>query len=300
MKELEPKGKSAGFRFEMANALWAQQGLSVIGDFQRLIQRDYRGTVKNVDFEHAPQAARESINRWVAEITRDKIKELLRSEDITPSTRLMLTNAAYFKAGWSHHFDPKDTKVEDFQIAQGKAVKASMMHLTDGQFNYQKNDEFQLLQLPYQNTHVSLLVIVPEKRGQLAALESRLTPAKLEAALSALSRYKVDLALPRFRFEFRSALVHHLKTMGLSLPFSSGAEFSGISPAAFLISAVIHQATIHVDEEGTEAAAATAVRFNESRLPRLVFRAEEPFLFLLHDADTGAVLFFGRAANPKW
>jgi serpin B len=297
MREMQPKGQNPPYRLEVANGLWTQQGFPIMKEFQDLVGKHYGAGLTSLNFQHDAKGARQTINHWVAERTHNKINNFLAPEDVKAETRLILTNAAYFKASWLQPFDKNQTKQEDFEVAPGRTVKVPMMHLSKGRFNYHTGNDFQILEMPYKDNRLDLVILLPTNRGQLADLEKGLTAVKVEASLSRLTVNEGDVALPSFKVEFRTKLRDDLQALGMSLPFSDVADFSGIN-GSFRISKVVHQAMINVDEQGTEAAAATAVIGNVSAVRRrFSFRADHPFLFLLRDKRTGAILFLGRVTE---
>lgn len=291
------------YQLNIANALWGQQGLGYRPEFLRLTETYYRAGLHQVDFGRHHEIARETINSWVEEQTKDKIKDLIGPRDITPATDLVLTNAIYFKGTWSNPFPKLATKDEDFTTTEDKRFPVPMMHQS-GSFNCFEADSIQALELPYEGNTLSMVVLLPRKVNGLGDLETGLTASKLDGWLARLSRQPVQVALPRFKLECGFELAGALTSLGMSLAFSPEADFSGITEDRKLfISAVIHKAFADVNEEGTEAAAATAVMMLRSMAkvsrPPVVFRADHPFLFLIRDVRSGSILFLGRVTNPK-
>jgi serine protease inhibitor len=293
------------FELSVANALWGQKGLSYRPEFLKLTERCYRAGMHPVDFAGDPEAARTLINSWVEERTHDKIKDLLGSSDVSRDTDLILTNAIYFKGAWTVPFNKFATKDEDF-LSESKPVPVPMMHVT-GQFGYLEDTTggLQALSLPYAGKTLSMVVLLPRKADGLAGLESSLTSKKLDGWLTQLANQRVDVALPRFKLEYGMSLSQILASMGMPKAFTTGADFSGMTTDRRLyISAVIHKAFADVNEEGTEAAAATGVVMTRAMAvappkPPVVFRADHPFLFLIRDEATGSILFMGRVTKPK-
>jgi serpin B len=298
IQRLQPEKDNPSYRLETANAVWPREGLPIVKAYQRLVRTHYGAEVTAVDYARDPKSARGTINRWVAERTNNKIKELLTDDEVNQKTLLVLTNAAYLKAGWLEPFPKDETKDEEFEVAPGKSVKVPMMHNTHARCNFYMGDDFQVLELPYAGERLSLVILLPSKKGRLAELENGLKAAKVEQLLSKLRVHDGKVAMPRFKTEFRRNLVEDLTAMGMPLACSEAADFSGMSKS-FAISWVVHQALISVDEEGTEAAAATGIGRILSRNPPFDFRADHPFLFLLRDKETGAILFMGRMAEFK-
>ncbi len=300
----EPDAKKRGFSLSTANALWAQKGYPWKAEYKRLVSDAYSAGLFDVDFLSAPEEARGTINTWVMKETRDKIKDLLPPGSVTRDTRLVLTNAIYFKGDWQAPFEKKATKDLPFTLADGTKVEAPLMYRV-GSYLYAENDAFQVLDLPYTGRRISMTVILPRKPDGLPAVEKDLIGGKLDAILRGL-RYEreVHVHLPRFKVEKSFALNEPLQALGMKSAFA-GADFSGMHTGGeqLDISAVIHKAFVDVNEEGTEAAAATGVVVGTTSVapPRepKYFKADRPFLFLIRDNTTGSVLFLGRLTNPK-
>jgi serpin B len=299
IREINGRGLPRDYRLNVAQALWGDTFLPVRPEFRTLIRADYGARLRPAPFHDRPEEARRQINRWVGEQTNDRIKELLHKGDIDRTTGMVLVNAIYFKAAWDKPFTKAATADEDFEAA-GKKVKAATMHQT-ASFNYAEGEGFQALELPYEGGELSMVVLLPREKDGLGKLEQSLTAAKLDACIGKLAGRQVAVALPRFKVEARFDLSEGLPAMGMRLAFSPEADFSGISTAEKLfISKVLHQAFVDVNEEGTEAAAATAVVMARGGPPErpVSFRADHPFLFLLRDNRTGSVLFLGRVTDP--
>ena len=294
----------AGYQLHVADALWAERDEAFLPDFLNLIQADYSAGIRKVDFKHAPEAVRVTINQWVAEQTADKIKDLLQPGLLTPTTRLVLTNAIYFKGDWKTQFDKAQTRQEDFHLSAAQAVKAPLMHI-QGRFSYFNGGTFQALEIPYKSGELSMIVLLPNQVDGLTALEESLTAANAQQWLGQLrGGPKVILSLPSFKATEKFSLNDALAALGMRLAFDRGeADFSPMTGKRDLcISAAIHKAYIDVNEEGTEAAAATAVVMRSMTMareqPPVVFRADHPFLFLIRDNRSGALLFMGRLTDP--
>ncbi|QDA30555.1 serpin family protein [Thermococcus indicus] len=286
-----------------ANALWVQKEYPVNGRYLWIIREFYTGDVRSVDFVKDPDGAAEEINRWAEEQTRGRIRDLIPRGALNEYTRLVITNAIYFKANWSSRFDPRDTANESFTLASGEKITAPMMHQR-ATFNYTENDELQALEMPYEGGRLSMLIILPRDNSP-SGIEGKLTPEFIRELRGSMKPEFVDVTVPKFRFEKSYSLKKPLIDMGMEKAFSDGANFSGITDAERLfISDVIHKTFISVAENGTEAAAATAVIVFAASAPReepeyKVFRADHPFLFLIIDRETGAVLFMGRLVDPR-
>jgi len=299
--DLNAAGAGGEFELAVANRLWGQKGYRFLPDFLKLLEADYGAGLEQVDFARATEAARRTINAWVEKQTRDKIKDLLTPGVLDAMTRLVLTNAIYFKGKWAEEFDKKLTRDEDFFVTPEKKVTAPLMRRT-AEFGYFDGGEMHALELAYQGDRLAMVVLLPKSKDGIEGLEAALTLNMLEGTCAGLRRRKVRVALPRFKTTAEFSLKDMLVAMGMTDVFDSGrADFSGMSGKKDLfISAVVHKAFVDTNEEGTEAAAATAVvaRMTAVAEPPPVFRADHPFLFLIRDTETGAILFLGRILDP--
>lgn len=296
------------FQLVVANALWGQKGYAFEKAFQDLVTRDYGGELHDVDFKEATEAARQTINQAVEKQTASKIKELIPQGILDKLTRLVLTNAIYFKSNWGLPFKEDNTVDAPFKLSADRQVGARMMNQTE-MFGYHETDAFQAVQLPYKGSRLSMLVVLPKKPGSegVTQVEGLLRNDKGWDDLKDLARTKVRLSLPRFKVTGMLKLPPTLKAMGMIEAFDDHkADFSGISttPPGLYISDVLHQAIVEVDEKGTEAAAATAVVMKLRAAPPkeeepVVFNADHPFLFAIRHDQSGAILFMGRVGNPK-
>jgi serpin B len=294
-----------GYQLNVANALWAQQGYTFLDDFLSLLKTDYDAGLNQVDFKGATEAARLTINQWVEQKTQDKIKDLLQPGALRPDTRLVLTNAIYFKGDWETQFDKAQTKNEDFHLSEAQTATAPLMH-REGRFNYFDGGTFQILEIPYKSMQLSMIVFLPKEAGGLSALEQSLTGSKLQQWLGKLTSVpKVIVTMPKFKMTQQFELGSTLRAMGMPQAFSGSADFSGMTGHRdFAISEVIHKAYVDVNEEGTEAAAATAVTMRALAMrapegPPPVFRADHPFVFMIRDNRSSGILFMGRMADPR-
>jgi serpin B len=299
----EQDAKKRGFTLSTANALWAQQGYPWKPEYKNLVSREYSAGLFDVDFISKTEEARGTINAWVEKETKDKIKNLLPQGTVTRDTRLVLTNAIYFKGDWQNPFKKEATKDLPFTLAGGKKVDAPLMHRVGG-YSYAETDAYQVLDMPYTGRRISMTVILPRKADGLSAIEKEATGEKFAAILKTLRMEKeVHVHLPRFKTEKSFTLNQPLQALGMKAAFQ-GADFSGMHTGGeqLDISAVLHKAFVDVNEEGTEAAAATGVVVGVTSVappptPRY-FRADRPFLFFIRDQKTGSVLFMGRVENP--
>jgi serpin B len=299
--DLQKDDKGRPYHLHVANSLWGQKAYPFAGPFLQLTRKNYRAGLKEVDFARAPEEGRQTINRWVEEQTRDKIKELLLPGDVNGLTRLILTNAIYFKAAWKTPFPRDQTRDGIFDVAPNTKPSVPMMRHPEGMFPYFSGDEFQWLELPYKGDRLSMVVLLPQKKGQLGALEKSLTAAAIQEGVNKLQVRVGEVTLPRFQAVLRIPLGEELKKMGMPLAFSRAADFSGIATGEHLsLAEVVHKAYIEVDEVGTEASAATAVVVGGTRnVHPFSFRADHPFLYLIRDTQTGSILFLGRVSDPR-
>lgn len=300
LEALEP-GEEAGYVLEVANRLWGQYDYPLKGDFLAACRVHYGGGYAPVDFVGATEEARTTINDWVADRTEDRIRDLLEPGTVDPLTCLVLTNAVYFHGLWQHAFDPVATRDAPFHTADGRAVETPFMHQS-AQLELGAAEGLRILRLPYEGGALACYVLLPDARDGLAELESRLDAETLDSWLASVTPRRVDCALPRFELTSEFDLGQTLAGMGMPTAFTAEADFTGISEIRELyISRVVHEAYVDVFEEGTEAAAATAVvikRLTAVPDPSAVFRADHPFLFLIRHEETGAVLFMGRLTDP--
>jgi len=303
VKDLNTRGEGGAYELSVANALWGQKGYGFLPKFLKLVEKHYGGRLNEVDFVTATETARQTINAWVEQQTNDKIKNLIAKGVLDSMTRLVLTNAIYFKGNWARQFKEDRTKEAPFTLADGKKVDVAMMNQT-AKFGYMETDTLQGLELPYVDNELSMIVLLPKELDGLDELEKSLTLENLSQWQSKLVKREVVVSIPKFKLTSQFSLAAVLQAMGMTDAFSSSANFSGMNGKRNLaISAVIHKAYVDVNEEGTEAAAATAVTMKltsmgpGSRPP--VFRADHPFLFLIRDNQSGDILFLGRVMNPK-
>lgn len=299
----------ADYTLSTANALWAEQTYPFLPAYISTAEQYYSAHVTNLDFKNNTEASRLIINNWVEDQTNDRIRDLLPSSALDSWTRLVITNAVYFKGTWEEQFDETQTKQDFFTVSPGTTASVQMMQRTDpdATFNYAEADLFQALEMPYAHEsgkQLSMLVILP-KGNNLAAVESSLNTLDLSDLRDSLTLERVNVFFPKFRLDTTYNLPGTLASMGMPIAFTDSADFSGMGGTLDLkISDVIHKAFIDVNEEGTEAAAATAIEMRATGaisrpVPIPVFRADHPFLFLIIDDETGSVLFIGRMINPN-
>jgi serpin B len=296
-------GKKRPYQLHVANALWGQKGYGFRKDFLSLTRTNYGAGLREVDFVRAREETRKTINAWVEKQTKDKIKELLKAAHLRPDTRLVLTNAIYFKGLWQEKFDKKATRDAPFHLTAKRKVKVPTMYKV-AMFRYATGGSFQMLDLPFAGKDMSMLVLLPKKVDGLAALEKEMTAESLSRCQKNLRYIEVKVLLPRFKVTGAFDLKDTLTALGMGLPFDRrSADFSGLTESRerFWISQVAHKAFVDVNEEGAEAAGATGVGLVPGGIaPRAVtFRADHPFVFVLRDNRSGSVLFVGRVADPR-
>ncbi|MBM3199571.1 serpin family protein [Candidatus Woesearchaeota archaeon] len=291
--------REKSYDLKTANALWVEKTYKLLSDYTKTIKKYYGGKLNNLDFKNNSEGSRTKINKWVENQTNKKIKDLLPKGSVKPATKVVLTNAVHFKGDWAKPFEEKLTKKEAFKTL-GKTVQAEMMRFKKLEhFRYLDTGDLQVLDLPYKGDELSMTVFLP-KTNSLKSLESKLNSKDISNIRGNLQMRKVDVYLPKFKFDTYCSLTPNLKELGLSTAFSSSADFSGMSGKKDLaISDVVHKAFVDVNEKGTEAAAATGVIIGvTSVVVPPMFRADHPFLFTIQENTTGTVLFFGRIIDP--
>jgi serpin B len=292
----------------IANSMWTQEGAGVLPSFAELTTQRYGATVRAVDFRREPSEARKTINEWVGARTNHRVPELLKPPLPAPDTRLILADAVCFKGAWRRPFERERTSESPFYLEDGTAVPTPLMHdVTDA--GYTKGAGYQAVLLPYVGTTLAMMVLLPDRRDGLPDLERALTPQVFAELTGPARTTEVEVFLPRFRITWDGELVETLRQLGMQRAFTREADFSAINghtppdEEALFVSTVLHSAFCEVNEQGTEAAAATAALalcagIWETRQPPPVFRADHPFLFAIVDAGSGAIVFLGRVLDP--
>ena len=299
-REEGPEGQDIeGFRLNVVNALWGQQGYDFLPEFLNTLSRNYGAGMNFVDYIGNSEAARQEINAWVEDQTENRIQELIGKGILDELTRLVLTNAVYFNASWMYPFNSGNTTEGDFLLLDGTQVTVPMMQQVSD-FKYADTEGWQVVELPYVGGELSMLVLLPED-GQFSNLEASITPEILEKLIDDLAMRNIALKMPAFETTSSFDLSKKLQNMGMTDAFSEDADFSGMDGSEELfISAVLHKAFVSVDEAGTEAAAATAVvmSLKAAMDPPLEVTVDRPFLFMIRDNPTGTILFMGRILDP--
>jgi serpin B len=306
--EINAPGKS--YTLDTSDDLWPQVNFPVLASFENVLETDYFAGVTAVDYINNASGALQTINGAVSQQTEGYIPSLLSNNDITPATRLILTNAVYFKADWANEFDPHYTTTQNFTLPSSATVPVSMMNQPSLLANIGSyNGAASVVALPYKNNEASMYIFLPPPGG-MAALESEMSPSNLNtwlaansAAMTVASFSSVNLSLPRFTFNSSYDLAQTLAQMGMPLAFSKAADFSGIDGQKDLyIYKVVHKAYIDVTESGTTAAAATGVGIKVwvtiSGPPPVDFTVDHPFIFMIVENVTNTVLFVGRINDP--
>jgi serpin B len=325
-------GRAKGIELNVANALWAEKSytfrkeyldsvranyasasgwpsrLPLVGRLVEFVNYSPQEGLRQVDFKGSPDSARNTINRWVEDQTKSRIKDLFPPGSINPKTRLVLSNAIYFKGFWGHQFKKANTKDEPFHLLNGEDVKVPMMSQTDT-FGYTEEGDLQLLEMPYKGADLAMVVVLPSKEKPFAEFEQSLTADKLNTLIVGSGERKVEVYLPKFKMDSGFSLRKTLETLGMIDAFSiKDANFSGmtdgrdlfISGRDLFISGGFHKAFVETNEEGTEAWAGTAFHFQRTGAPPqpVVFRADHPFVFLILHVPTRCILFMGRVTQP--
>ncbi len=305
--ELTSRGEGAQgqdgqpFRLRIANAAWGKTGYSFEQDYLDLLALNYGAGLRLLDFASDPDAARVTINQWVADSTEGRIEDLLPAGSIPPDTRLVLTNAIYFNAAWLSQFEQSATRTGTFTTAGGGEVSVPFMNQTE-HFGYWRGDGYQAVELPYDGNEIAMVILVPD-HGAFASFEAGLSAERIAAITDSLTSTYLALSMPKFTIDGDGFSVKTtLQALGMRDAFASGsANLSGIDGTRYLfVSDVHHKAFVAVDEQGTEAAAATGVVIVPTCLPPdpIPVAIDRPFIFFIRDIETEAVLFVGRVVNP--
>jgi serpin B len=297
--------KQKGIRLNLANRLWGHEDFEFLPEFLTVTREKYAAELARLNFAQT-EAARQTINGWVAKQTEEKITDLIPAGVLSADTKLVLTNAVYFHGIWSDPFKKERTKEEDFHLTTTDTIKVPMMHRW-AEFRYGAVDDLQILELPYGDGSLSMFALLPKDISGLEDLEAKLTFQNLQRWMTSVEHEdEVKVYLPKFKTTSQFEMADTLKAMGMALAFeANAADFSGMTGGRDLfISEVIHEAFVDVNEEGTEAAAATGIvtaptsaPIEEPKEPP-VFRADHPFVFMIRDNRHGGILFLGRITNP--
>ncbi|KAM3194383.1 hypothetical protein ACQJBY_070823 [Aegilops geniculata] len=297
---------TGGPRVAFANGVFVDAPLSLKPSFQELAVCNYKSEVQSVDFQYKAPEVASQVNSWVENVTTGLIKEILPERSIDYTTRLVLGNALYFKGLWTEKFDESKTKYDKFHLLNGNTVQTPFMSSTNKQY-ISSSDGLKVLKLPYQkggdNRQFSMYILLPERRDGLWTLANRLSTESefIEKHIPTEKVVVEQFMLPKFKISFGFEATNFLKSLGLQLPFSREANLSEMvnSQVGLFLSSVFHKSFVEVNEQGTEAAAATSVAIEQQQMPIMMdFVADHPFLFLIREDVTGVVLFIGHVANP--
>jgi serpin B len=284
--------------FSMANSIWYRLGFQVLSEFIKINKDYFDAEVREIDF--GDPKTLEVINQWIEDKTNDKIQDML--DFIPPNVVMYLINAIYFKATWKYEFDKEDTYKGDFNLANGTKDQVDYMRVT-GDFIYTSNEDFTAVELPYGDSTFSMVVILPSTGKEVSELVANMDVTHWDSWFDNSRLMGVQVDLPKFKYEFKELLNDPLKNLGLGVAFSAGADFTKINPAGGLfISRVIHHTFIDVQEEGTEAAAATIVEiaYTSGGGSPIYFKADKPFLYFIKENSTGAIVFIGKVGKPEY
>ena len=294
--------KTGSIKLSVASSLWPQQDYKFLDEYLSLVKKHYGVSITPVDYKRASEAARKMINSWVEDKTQEKIKDLIQPGTLDALTRLVLVNAIYFKGNWESQFKADNTKDAPFHISSKKSVEVPMMTQQE-MFGYADLGSFEMVELPYVGNDLSMIVLLPKEVDGVKQLGAELSKESLSQWKSQLNKREVLVFLPKFKMTSMFRLDKTLVSMGMVDAFSdSKANFAGMDgrPDWLYIGAAIHKAFVDVNEEGTEAAAATGVVIKVTAMPAPppVFRADHPFIFLIQENRTGSILFMGRLMDP--
>jgi serpin B len=296
---LKAQAQKDSFQLNIVNQLWGEKTYYFLPDYLKTVSVNYGASMRLLDFINNPDPSRLVINDWVSNQTNSRIKDLIPQGSITEDTRLVLTNAIYFKAQWADTFLKESTSDQLFYTG-GDSMVVKFMH-KKADYKYVSNSDFSALEIPYKGKNLSMLFILPQQ-GKTASVESGLSSDMISNLTGSMQQTMVYVAIPKFKFTTSSTSLRQvLGSLGMVSAFSDMADFSGIDGTRLLrISDVIHKAFVAVDERGTEAAAATAVIMGTSSFePNPVFfTLDRPFIFLIRDDTTGTVLFMGKVVIP--
>lgn len=294
----EEEGRT--FELNIVNSLWGQEGYTFLPEFLDLLAQHYAAGLNLLDFAGAPEASRQIINEWVMEQTNDRIEDLIPPGAIDALTRMVLVNAIYFNAAWASPFEQELTQQADFHLLDGTTVDTPMMNQTKI-YGYAVGQGFQAVELPYYGHETSMVILHPDLEN-FKEFESSLSAERINEILAELNSTNLNFSMPKFEFDMNLPVANELRVLGMVDAFQPGqADFSGMDGTHDLyIQDVLHKAFVSVDEEGTEAAAATAVVVGVTSMPAdpMDVKIDSPFIFLIRDIESGSILFLGRVLHP--
>ncbi len=287
-----------GFKLNIVNAIWGQKNYTFLPAFLDVLKQNYGAGLRILDFIKEPEESRTTINDWVADQTNQKIKDLIPEGVIDDATRMVLTNAIYFNAAWKYKFEKTATVNSTFNNLTGNPSTVPMMHLLEP-FKYGESSNYQAIEMLYDGDQIAMDIIMP-KIGTLANFEKNLTADQVNTIINGMSSKAVELNMPKFNIESEFSLKSMLSQLGMVDAFTADADFSGMTGLSDLyIQDVLHKSFVNVDENGTEAAAATGVVVGVTSVlvPQANMTIDHPFVFLIRDIPTGEILFVGRVAQ---
>ena len=297
------------YTLNTANQVWGQEGVPLHDSFVGVMEEDYLAPVETEDFRSDPGAARDKINKWVKTQTKGHIDELFRDGDMTTNTKLVVANAIYFKADWEHKFPKGDTYDGSFTLADGSETQVPLMRSEEEEhYPYYEDEDVQVIEIPYKGEELGMVVVLPTDDLGLPDIEANLTAEQLTTWIDATADWtpEADIHLPSFEMDYELPLKEALESLGMSDMFDSQlADFTGIFTGEGLqgnvyVNAARHKAYVKVDEQGTTAAAASGMAMQDlAAAVSVEFVADHPFLFLIRDRLTGAILFMGRIEDPR-
>lgn len=303
-----PSNSSNDIRLRPANALWVQSDFPVLPTFRDRMSQYFNGAFRFVDFNKQPETARDTINAWVKQMTYGKIPDILTANSLDKRTRMVLVSALYLKAKWQHQFDEHATHQEPFFLEDGSLQTVLSMTQT-AQFPYLSTPEASILEMPYimsrkGGPEFSMLVILPRLKDGLKNVENEISRVKFVEWINRLEKTQAIVSFPKLKMTQLSSLNDLFTEMGMMLPFSDHADFSGISPVhGMKIGNILHKVYLSVDETGSEASAATAISMNATAVreqtPPVIFQVDHPFIYIIFEKTTGIILFMGRVVDPN-
>jgi len=284
----------------VSNAIWLEQDLQIKSGFKKRVTNRYSSDLKQTEFENTLSAISD-INKWISEKTEGKITEIVDESNISPDTKLLISNAVYFKGEWLNKFENKKTKTGRFYTSAEDQYRVDFMKKTE-KLQYFENEEFQFVSKPYKASGISFCIILPKKIFDIEAIEKKMNSDFFKEILDSTYRTRTALSIPKFKLESRYELSRALINAGLKTAFSEKADFSEITKEApLMLTQVIHKTRIEIDENKTEAAAATAISImitGTKPASHKIFTADHPFVFFIIDNSTGAIVFMGRYVQP--
>ena len=294
------KSDQKGFKLNVVNAIWGQKDYKFLPAFLDVLKQNYGAGLRILDFIKEPEESRTTINDWVADQTNQKIKDLIPQGVINDATRMVLTNAIYFNAAWKYKFEKTATTKGTFTNLTGSASSVDMMRILEP-FKYGEGSNYQAIELLYDGDQIGMDIILP-KSGTFGDFEKNMTAEQVNNILKGMTQQGVELTMPKFNIESEFSLKTQLTQIGMPEAFTSDADLSGMTGLKDLyIQDVVHKSFVNVDEEGTEAAAATGVVVGVTSIlvPQATMTVDHPFVFLIRDIPTGEILFIGRVAEIK-